>query len=166
MLAVPISCWRWTVSHGGVHHVAAQCHIGRNELESGGLDLGTARLQGTAGAAENIGHVAQIELRGEQVVVGVHLRKARGIGERVDRVLGAQRIEAALHVRPKERGALRLVEIVRLAEGRARGVDVGISLECLLDEGGELRRLEQLPPLPRDIHPADELLGVAAGAGR
>ena len=51
------------------HHVGGQRGVGRDHLETNLLFLRLQRLHGAAVQAENIGHIRNADLRGEQIVL-------------------------------------------------------------------------------------------------
>ena len=135
--------------HRGHDHITAQGKVGGLELKAGALLLRLGHLDRAARGTEHIGHVAQCELRRVKIV-GV-IRCRGGSGQRADGILRADAAEAALEVRKKS-GALREIELMRLAQGRLGRADIGICLERLFDQPIELGRAKQGPPLTRDIH--------------
>ena len=143
------------------HYIAAQGQIGGLELEAIALLLRLGNLHLAPDQAEDIRGIGQGQLGRVQRVGGAarHRRAGQGAGRKLRTIA----TEAALH-RGEEAGLLRQVQFVSLAQSRLRGAHIGVGLQRLPYQLVELGRLKQRPPLSRNIHCGDEVLGVAGGA--
>ena len=144
-------------------HVGGEAQIARLEGEALVVGLGVQRLDLAADAAERIERIRHVDAGAVQrVVIRAAARQAE-CGQRD--VLCALRFVGAGHA-GVQGAALRGDVLVRLPQGRLRGLERRAVGERALDQRIQLGGSKQGPPLARNIQAVDEALRFAAGQRR
>ena len=152
-------CAQRRFGDGGGHDIRGEREVAGLEQASLVIRLRLQRFDLAANAAEDVERVGDVHARAVQrVEIGAVAGQADG-GERG---VGALRLKCPREAR-KKCAALGSDVLVGLFEGSLRGFEGRAVLQCLLDQPVELGRLEQRPPLPRNVLRSDEALRLAAG---
>ena len=152
-------CAQGGFEDGRGDHVGGERQVGALELEALGLGQRIERFDLAPVAAPDVERIGEGDPGGEQAEDRVLVGERR-LQDRRDLVL--RRAEGEPDGR-EERGALGPgIELGDL-ERRGGGVDVGIGPQRRLDQAVELGRLEDPPPLTRNVEALHDALRLAAG---
>jgi hypothetical protein len=138
------------------HDVGRQRQVRRFDLEVLKIGLGLQRLDGALILSPDVERIGDGELARHQIE-RVRWRNAGWYRRYRRRLLLTARIEIALDQR-KEFTLLCIDVFVGRAQGRHRGLQVGIGIQCAADEPGERARAIEPPPLARHIATFEETL--------
>ena len=145
----------------GADQVGGQGEIGGFQLVALVVRLRLQSLDLPAHQPEHVQGVGDVERAG--IVVERRDDAARN-AERRQRHLLARGVGRGAD-RGEERPLRRAHVLARLAQGRLRRPQIGVGLQRLRHQRGDLRRVEQLPPLARHVGAGAEALRGAAQRG-